>query len=40
MKVSSQLYALSVLPLEKEPLIPIGYEAGWATESVWTLWRR
>jgi hypothetical protein len=22
----------------KEPLVPIGYEAGWAPESVWTLW--
>jgi hypothetical protein len=24
----------------KEPLVPIGQETGWATELVWTTWRR
>jgi hypothetical protein len=24
---------------EEEPLVPIGYEAGWAPESVWMTWR-
>jgi hypothetical protein len=23
-----------------EPPVPTGWEAGWATEPVWTLWRR
>jgi hypothetical protein len=26
--------------LGKEPPVPIGQEAGWAPEPVWTLWRR
>jgi hypothetical protein len=25
---------------EKEPPVLTGYEAGWAPEPVWTLWRR
>jgi hypothetical protein len=28
------------LPSEKEPPIPIGWEAGWAPEQVWTIWKR
>jgi hypothetical protein len=24
----------------EEPLVSIGYEAGWASEPVWTRWRR
>jgi hypothetical protein len=27
-------------PPEKEPPVPIGKEAGWVPEPVWTLWRR
>jgi hypothetical protein len=40
LEVSSQVHANAALPLEKEPPVPIGWEAGWATEPVWTLWRR
>jgi hypothetical protein len=40
MKVSDQLHAPAILPPEKEPLVLIGQEAGWAPEPVWTLWRR
>jgi len=35
-----QLHALPALPPGKVPLVPIEYEAGWAPESVCTLWRR
>jgi hypothetical protein len=38
--VSGQLHAPAALPPEKEPPVPIGYEAGWAPEPVWTTWRR
>jgi hypothetical protein len=34
--VSGQLHALATLPLGKEPLVPIGKEAGWAPEPIWT----
>jgi hypothetical protein len=30
MEVSGQLHALAALPPGKEPLLPIGWEAGWA----------
>jgi hypothetical protein len=30
----------AALPPEKEPLVPIGQEAGWDAEPVWTIWRR
>jgi hypothetical protein len=30
MGVSGQLHAPAALPPGKEPLVPIGYEAGWA----------
>jgi hypothetical protein len=40
MEVSGQLQALAALPPGKEPLVPTGYEAGWAPESVWTLWNK
>jgi len=36
MEVSGQLDAPAILPPEKVPLIPIGEEAGWAPEQVWT----
>jgi hypothetical protein len=38
--VSGQLYAPAALPPGEEPPVPIGYEAGWAPEPVWTLWSR
>jgi hypothetical protein len=38
MEVSGQLQTLAALPPEKEPLVPIGYEAGWAPGRVWTPW--
>jgi hypothetical protein len=38
-EVSGQLHTPASLPLRKELLIPIGEEAGWTTEPVWTLWR-
>jgi hypothetical protein len=38
MKVSGQLHAPAASPLEKETLLPIGYEAGWAPEQAWTRW--
>jgi hypothetical protein len=39
MEVSGQLHTLVALPPGKEPLVPIGYGAGWAPEPVWTTWR-
>jgi hypothetical protein len=38
--VNGLLYTPASLPPEKEPVVPIGYEAGWAPEPVWTLWSR
>jgi len=38
--VSGQLHAPAALPLDKEPLVPIGYEAGWIPEPVRTQWQR
>jgi hypothetical protein len=35
LEVSGQLHVPSAVPP-----VPIGLEAGWAQESVWTLWRR
>jgi hypothetical protein len=40
MEVSGQFHAPATLPPGKEPPVTIGYEAGWAPEPVWTLWRR
>jgi hypothetical protein len=34
--VIGQLYTPAALPPAKEPLVPIGYEAGWDPEPVWT----
>jgi hypothetical protein len=34
--MSGQLYALAALFLRKEFTIAVGYEAGWASEPVWT----
>jgi hypothetical protein len=36
MEVSGQLHAPAALPQGKEPLVPIGWEAGRAPELVWT----
>jgi hypothetical protein len=38
MEVSGQLHTPAALPPEEELPAPIGYEAGWAPEPVWTLW--
>jgi hypothetical protein len=40
MEVSGQLHAPAALPPGKEPLVPIGQEAGWAPEPVWMRWWR
>jgi hypothetical protein len=40
MEVSGELHAPAALPPGKEPPVPVGYDAGWATEQVWTTWRR
>jgi hypothetical protein len=40
MEASGQLHAPAALPPGKAPPIPTGYEAWWAPESVWMLWRR
>jgi hypothetical protein len=40
MEVSGQFRAPVALLLGKEPLVPTGYDAGYALEPVWTLcWR-
>jgi len=36
MEASGQLHTLATLPPGKELLVPIGEEAGWASEPVWT----
>jgi hypothetical protein len=38
--VNGQFYALTNLPLGKELVVCIGYEAGWMPELVWMLWSR
>jgi hypothetical protein len=40
MEVSGQLYNPAALHTGKEPLVPIGWEAGWDPESFWTRWWR
>jgi hypothetical protein len=40
MKVGGKLHSLAALFLGKEPPVPIGYEAGWVPEPLWTLARR
>jgi hypothetical protein len=37
--VCGQLHALAALPSWCEPSVPIKYEAKWAAELVWMLWR-
>jgi hypothetical protein len=37
-QVSGQLHAPAALPAGKEPLVPIGQEAGWTSEPFWTRW--
>jgi hypothetical protein len=39
MEMSGQFHAVVALHPEKEIQIAIEWEAGWAPESVWTLWR-
>jgi len=36
LKVSGQFHAPTSLSPRKEPPVPIGYEAGWIPEPVWT----
>jgi hypothetical protein len=38
MEASGQLHVPAALTPEKELAVPIGYEAGWTPEPVWTLW--
>jgi hypothetical protein len=33
-------WVVTLMPLGKEPPVPILWEAGWAPETVWALWRR
>jgi hypothetical protein len=41
MEMSNQLHALAALPRGNTPLPePIVEEGGWASELIWTLWRR
>jgi hypothetical protein len=40
MAVSGHVHPPAALLPGKEALVPIGWEAGWAPEPVWTLWRR
>jgi hypothetical protein len=40
MKMSGQLHSTVILLPRKGPPVPIGYEAGWTSESVPTLWRK
>jgi hypothetical protein len=35
-----KLHAPAALPSKKEPRVPIGEEARWAPQPVWTLWGR
>jgi hypothetical protein len=37
--VSGQHHTPAALPPGEEPPVPIGKEAGWAREPVWTTWR-
>jgi hypothetical protein len=39
MEVSGQVHVSIVLTPEKDSPVPIGQEAGWAPEPVWTLWK-
>jgi hypothetical protein len=40
MEVKGQLYVLATLPPQKRNPVPIAYEAGWALQPVWIIWRR
>jgi len=37
-EVSGQLHAPAALSPVKEPLVPIGQEAGWAPKPFWSRW--
>jgi len=39
-EVKGQLHALAALAPRKQPPVPTGYEARWASEPVWTQWKR
>jgi hypothetical protein len=38
--VSGKVHVPAALHPGKEPAVPIGWEARWAPEQVWTTWRR
>jgi hypothetical protein len=40
LELNGQIHAPAALTPAKYPPAPIGYEAGWAPEPVWMLWRR
>jgi len=37
-EMSGQLHTPAALPQGKEPLVPIGWEAGWAPGPFWMQW--
>jgi hypothetical protein len=39
LEVRGQLHAPAALPRVVQPAVPIGEEAGWTPESIWTLLR-
>jgi len=40
MEASGQHHTLAILPMGEEPPLPIAWEADWAPESFWTIWKR
>jgi hypothetical protein len=40
MEVGDQLHVTAILLPGREFTVPTGQVAGWASEPVWTLWRR
>jgi hypothetical protein len=40
MELSAQIQTLSTLAAGKEPLVSVKHEVGWASDPVWTVWRR
>jgi hypothetical protein len=40
MEGRGQIHTPAAISRGKKLAVPIGYEAGWVPESVWTLWKR
>jgi hypothetical protein len=40
MEFSGELDNPAALPANKEPPVPIGWEAGWTPKAVWIIWSR